>query len=102
MVQRVLAVLAAVFLVGAVAVATLGPPDMPLGMALFMLNHDLLDAVQGGIEAHFDHWLWADIAMPLLARPAWLLPAAVGLIFAGVSLTLANLQRPQRSPRRRL
>jgi hypothetical protein len=102
MLQRVLAVLAAVFLVGAVAVATLGPPDMPLGMALFMLNHDLLDTVQGGIEAHFDHWLWADIVMPLLTRPAWLLPAAVGLICAGLSLTVANMQRPQRSPRRRL
>lgn len=100
-VQRVLAVLAAVLLVGAVAVAVLGPPDMSLGAALLVVNHDLLDTLQGGIEAHFDHWLWADVVLPVLVRPAWLLPASVGLVFAGAALTLSNLQRPQRSSRRR-
>ncbi len=102
--QRILAVLAAVLLVGAVALAMLGPAGMPLGAALFMLNHDLMATFQGSIEAHFDHWMWDDVMVPILARPAWLLPASIGLIVAGVSLTLSNNSQrgpQQRSQRRR-
>ena len=102
-VQRILAILAAGLLVGAVALAMLGPPDMPLGAALFLIDHDLVHAFQGGIEAHFDHWMWDDVVLPFLVRPVWLLPACLGVILAGVSLTLsyANPRRPQRSQRRR-
>ena len=98
--QRVLAVLAAVFLVGAVATAALGPPNVPLGAALFMLDHDLLQVVEGGLQARVSLWVWDDMVMPLLMRPAWLLPAAMGLVCAGASLTLSNRQRPQRTHRR--
>jgi hypothetical protein len=100
-VQRILSVVAAALLVGAVALGLLGPPDMPLGAALFLINHDLVHAFRGGIEAHFDHWMWDDVVLPLLVRPVWLLPASLGLVFAGLSLTLANKSRPQRSQRRR-
>lgn len=101
--QRVLAVLAAVLLVGAVALAMLGPAGMPLGAALFMLNHDLMAAFQGSVETHFDHWMWDDVVVPVLVRPAWLLPASIGLVLAGVSLTLSNNSQraQQRSQRRR-
>ncbi len=99
--QRVLAVLAAIFLVGAVAVATLGAPDIPLGLALSMIDQDFLAAVEEGLRAHVSQWMWDELVLPLLVRPAWLLPAAVGLVCAGVSLTLTNRQRPQRSTRRR-
>jgi hypothetical protein len=99
--QRVLAVLAAIFLVGAVAVAALGAPDIPLGMALAMVDRDFLAAVEGGLQAHVSHWIWDELVVPLLMRPAWLLPAAAGLVCAGISLTLTNRQRPQRSTRRR-
>jgi hypothetical protein len=101
-VQRILAVLAASLLVGAVALAMLGPPDMPLGAALFLIDHDLVHAFQGGIQAHFDRWMWDDVVLPFLVRPVWLLPAFLGLVLAGVSLTLSNNQRQsQRSQRRR-
>ena len=100
-IQRALAVLAAVFLVSAVALAALGPPNVPLGAALFMLDRDILASVEGGLQAHLSRWMWNEVVMPLLMRPAWLLPAAVGLVCAGVSLTLTNRQRPQRSSRRR-
>lgn len=100
--QRILAVLAASLLVGAIAVAAIGPPSMPLGAALYMLNHDLMQGLQGGVEAHLNHWLWDDVFLPFLVRPAWLLPACIGLICAGLSLTLSTRQRgPQRSHRRR-
>jgi hypothetical protein len=99
--QRVLAVLAAIFLVGAVAVATLGAPDIPLGAALAMVDHDFLAAVEDGLQAHVSQWMWDDVVVPLLMRPAWLLPAAAGLVCAGISLTLTNRQGPQRTTRRR-
>ncbi len=96
--QRVMAVLAAAFLVGAVAVATVGSPDIPLGAALYTLGPQSLYAVQ----AHISAGLWNGAAMPLLVRPAWLLPACLGIICAGLSLTTASRKGAQRTPRRRL
>ena len=98
--QRILAVLAALLLVGAVALAMLGPPSVPLGQALFMLNHDLMDVLHSGVERHLSAWLWENIAMPLLLRPAWLVPAALGLICAGISLSLSTRKSARRSHRR--
>ena len=96
--QRVMAVLAAAFLVGAVTVAMLGPPNIPLGAALYLVDKPVLYAVQ----SHVTQWAWDELALPLLMRPAWLLPACAGIVCAGLSLTLASRQRPQRTPRRRL
>jgi hypothetical protein len=96
--QRVITVAAAVFLVGAVTVALLGPPNIPLGAALYMVDSQALYA----LRAHAADWLWNDLAMPLLLRPAWLLPACIGIVLAGMSITLSSRQGPQRSPRRRL
>ncbi len=98
LVQRIMAVLAAAFLVGAIAVAMIGPVNVPLGAALYMLDRPVLYAVQ----AHLAGWIWEGMAVPLLVRPAWLLPACIGIVCAGMSLTLASRQRPQRTPRRRL
>ncbi len=98
MFQRVMAVLAAVFLVGAVGVALIGPPNAPLGAELYALDREGLYAVQ----THVTGWLWDAVALPLLVRPAWLLPACVGILCGGLSLSLASRQRPQRTPRRRL
>ena len=98
--QRVLAVLAAVLLVGAVAVATLGPPSVPLGQALFMMNHDLMEALHSGIERHLSGWLWTNLMVPVMVRPAWLVPASMGLICAGLSLSLSSRNSTRRSHRR--
>jgi hypothetical protein len=97
--SRILAVLAALLLVGAVALAMLAPPDLPLGRALFLLDHDLPRALHGSIKAHFASWMWDDMVLPLLLRPAWLIPASIGLICAGASLTLGSHTGP--GPRRR-
>jgi len=94
-----MAVLAALLLVGAVALVVLAPPELPLGRALFLLNHDLPRALEGGIEAHAAHWMWDDVAMPLLLRPVWLLPASIGILCAGAALTLGS--RTGTGPRRR-
>jgi hypothetical protein len=100
-VRRVLAVLAAALLVGAVALAMLGPPDMPLGQALLAIDQHLLGGLQAGVERLLTHWTWTQIVVPLLIRPAWLVPAALGLICTGLSLTLPNGGRPERSRQRR-
>jgi hypothetical protein len=99
--RRVLAVVAAVLLVGAVALAMLGPPDMPLSQALLAIDQRTLGGLQSGIERIFTHWTWTQIALPVLMRPAWLIPAALGLIFAGLSLTFPGGGRPQGSRQRR-
>ncbi|MDE2582428.1 MAG: hypothetical protein KGL52_12410 [Rhodospirillales bacterium] len=97
--SRTLAVLAALLLVGAVALAMLVPPELSLGQALFLLNHQLPRTLQGGIRAHLSDWMWQDVALPLLLRPVWLIPASIGLICGGASLTLGSRAGP--GPRRR-
>ena len=99
--QRVLAVLAAMLLVGAVALAMLGPPSVPLGQALFMLDHDLMSVLHSSIERYLSAWLWEHVAMPLMLRPAWMVPAALGLICAGVSLTLSTRKKSTHRSHRR-
>lgn len=100
MAQRIFAVLAAMMLVGAVALATLGPPEVPLGQMVFMVDHDLMGALHSGIEKHFWAWMWDYLVEPLMVRPAWLVPACIGLICAGMSLTLSTRKTTHRSHRR--
>ena len=98
--SRILAVLAAILLVGAVGVAMLGPPEMPLGRAVFMLDHELLSTLRNAFRDRSTQWMWDDVLLPVLLRPAWLVPASFGLICAGASLTLASRQGhgPNRRP----
>jgi hypothetical protein len=98
--QRILAVLSAAFLVGAVALATLGPPSVPLGQVLLMIDHDMTEAVHGFVGVHLAEWLWTDLAMPVLIRPAWLVPVTLGLICAGAAASLSG-RKPARRPTRR-
>ena len=92
-----MAVLAAAFLVGAFALATVASPDTPLGAALYMLHPQSLSVIQEHVSA----WLWNGAAMPLLVRPAWLVPTCLGLVCAGLALTTASRKGAQRSPRQR-
>jgi hypothetical protein len=98
--QRILAVISAVLLVGSVALATLGPPDVPVGQVLLMIDHDLTEALRSGIEQHLSAWIWSDMVLPLLVRPAWLVPAALGLICAGAAFS-ASGRKPAGRPHRR-
>jgi hypothetical protein len=95
--QRILAVLAAFMLIGAFALATLGPPGVPLGHVLFTLDTPLMDWLQ----QHISVWIWRNLVAPLLLRPAWLLPASVGIVLAGASLTLASRPETHRSRHQR-
>ena len=70
--QRILAVLAAVLLVAAVALATLSPPDMPLGQLLFLADHAALQNAKSLVDHYASHWIWNWGCVPLLVRPTWL------------------------------
>jgi hypothetical protein len=95
--QRTLAVLAAAMLIGAFALGTLGPPGVPLGHVLFTLDTPVMDWLQ----EHAPSWAWRNLVTPLLLRPAWLLPAVMGIVFAGASLTLASRPQTHRSRHQR-
>ena len=97
---RILAVVAAALLVGAVALATLGPPEVPLGQLLFMLDHDAMNRVQGWVLRYLGNWVWRFGVSPVLVRPAWLVPAALGLVCIGASVTLSARKPARRSHRR--
>jgi hypothetical protein len=87
-------------LVGAVALATLGPPAVPLGGLLLMIDRDLTETLRSGIEQHLSAWIWSDVMLPLLVRPAWLVPASLGLIVAGVALSMSSRKAAGRTHRR--
>ncbi|MGC8469462.1 MAG: hypothetical protein ACP5NI_06105 [Acetobacteraceae bacterium] len=97
---RVLIILAAVFLVGAFAIAVLAPPGAPLGLLLYRFDRGLLNLAQAGVQRHLAPWIWDRLIVPVLVRPAWLVPACLGVVFAGGALTLAG-SRSSRAPRRR-
>jgi hypothetical protein len=101
MVRRILAIIAAALLVGTVALATLESPDMPLGQALLLLDRESLSVFQSQVDRLFAHWMWSEIILPVLVRPVWLLPAALGLICVGLSLTLPHGRRAERPGQRR-
>jgi hypothetical protein len=98
--QRVLAVIAAILLVAAVGIATFGPQSVSLGQALFLLNHDVLEKLPSWLDRTLGAWAWRSLIQPLLVRPAWLVPAALGLVCIGLSLSLSNRKTTHRSHRR--
>ena len=94
--SRVLAALAAMFLVMAVAIASLTPLGMTLGQGLMLLDGGWLAWVQ----KHSASWMWSGVELPFLLRPLWLIPAALGLICAGAAASL-SFGKPSPSRRKR-
>jgi len=97
---RILAVIAAALLVGSVALATLGPPEVPLGQLLFMIDHETMNRVQSWVLHYLGDWVWRYGVSPVMVRPAWLVPAALGLVCVGASVTLSARKPAHRSHRR--
>ncbi len=98
--QRVLAVIAAVLLVAAVGIATFGSESVSLGQALFLLDDSALDTLMKWSNRIGGHWAWGSVVQPLLVRPAWLVPASLGIICSGLALSLSNRKTTHRSHRR--
>ncbi len=98
--QRVLAVLAAVLFVGAVGLATVGPEMLSLGAVLSYLSATAETDLHHWLVRVIGPWVWDYAARPLLIRPAWLPLGSMGLICAGVALSLPTGDAPRRSHRR--
>lgn len=98
--SRALAIVAAVFFIIAVALATFGSESISLGQALYLLDHDVLDKLPAWSSRTFGDWVWVSVVRPLLVRPAWLIPAALGLIAGGLSVSFSNRKTTHRSHRR--
>ena len=78
----------------------LQPPDEPLGQALYFIDHDLVGTLQRDVDHYLNHWFWGSVFVPLLLRPAWLLPAAIGVIFGGLAMTVSSRRAPGNQRRR--
>ena len=91
---RVCAVLAAMFLVASVALGALLPLGANLADGLLLVNSGSL----AWLRRLNSPWTWEWLSLPVLARPVWMVPAGLGLIFAGLAATF-NLGRA--SPSRR-
>ncbi len=84
--SRICTSLAACFLVLAFAVAALGP----LGLDLADAAHRLDDGLLARLYRHCPTVLWRQVMLPLLVRPAWVLPATLGIVCSGLAITLAR------------
>lgn len=99
MVVRFFLVLSAALFACGLGLMILLAPDMPLGAALQSGLPGILPHVKTGCAAISD-WIWPHLAVPLLVRPAWFAPTALGLIAAGCAYSLRSASR-QNQPHRR-
>ncbi len=93
--------LSATSLVGAFTLATVLTPFESLAEVLADWDHPWLVWLKDLSEAHLPRWLWQDVMVPILLRPAWLLPTAVGLVLLGFAVTIGSRKSVASSHRRR-
>ena len=89
---RVFTVLASALGVGAVALAGLLPVGYMLADALVMANPGSLKLLEDASTL----WMWNWVELPLLVRPAWLVPAGLGLIAGGLATSVSLRVAPSR------
>ncbi len=96
---RILSVLAASFLVLAFALAVTLPPMATLAQVITRWRPTGVAGLEAFMVANLPDWVWSGVAMPLLARPCWLLPVDLAIVFGGIATTIAL--RRARAPERR-
>ena len=84
--SRICMSLAACFLVLAFAIAALGPVGLSLAETLQRLDDGLLAT----LYRRSPGLLWRWMLLPLLMRPAWMLPAAFGVVCSGLAITVGR------------
>jgi hypothetical protein len=98
---RVLWVLSAACMVASFTLALLLPPSLTLASLVARADHMALVRLQDFVRGHVSDWAWTSVLLPLLARPDWLLPLALGLVFAGLAVSVASRPGATRANRRR-
>lgn len=87
---RVLTALSAACVVGAFAIAALAPVGLTLAGLVARVDPTTLPSLQHQVLEHLPAGMWRIVLLPFLARPAWLLPLMLGIVGAGLSLTMAR------------
>lgn len=100
-IPRSLGVLAALCFVGAASLAIIYPPLTTLRRLLFQLNPDLPQHVQDVVRDIFGDEAWRMVVLPLLMRPAWLLPLSASVVLAGLAFSLRSRSDVSGQPRLR-
>ena len=100
MLPRAFAVLAAVLLVGSVALAALLPEGTSLGQFLHMIDSTAPRHLQAAVVQVLGHGVTTALVVPFLVRPAWLIPVCLGIMCAGGAVT-AMTQVSTRTKQRR-
>jgi hypothetical protein len=75
-----LRVIAVLLLAIGLALAFLTGWGTPLGEALFRYDAGLLNTAQAVIQRYIAPAIWDDAVLPLLERPSWVLPVALGAL----------------------
>ena len=96
-VVRPCTVLAAGLFVAAFALAMTIPPAAPLAVALALFDPSLPGRIHAATAAYLPIWVWEYVALPLILRPAWFVPAALGIICGGLALTFRANSQTHRS-----
>jgi hypothetical protein len=100
MVSKIFSIAAALLLVGAFALATLGPPDQTLGQLLADLDATFVQTIREWSGREGLPWLWGRVMLPLLVRPSWLVPACLGLVCVGGAASTRSKDAPRGQHRR--
>jgi hypothetical protein len=98
--SRIFTVLAAAMLVAAFGLIMLAPYDMPLVQGLSAVDPSLLRQIQHAVLHTLGGRAWAVLITPVLARPIWLLPLALGMVCAGLAATTVMPGTTHRTRRR--
>jgi hypothetical protein len=91
---RIFAVLAAVNLVGFVALATM-VPDMSLFEAVHVVDAARADAAQTALVGLLGRDVWGAVLVPLLLRPVWFVPLSLGLLCVGGGFSFSFQASPR-------
>lgn len=99
--SRLLAVISAICIVVAVAIATVMPATLSLAQMVALADHGFFVNAQDYVQTHVSDWIWTHLVLPILQRPAWLLPVCVGIVAAGLAVTLNSRPSAPHSRRKR-
>ena len=86
---RLVAAAGALFLMGALAMAALLAPEQSLAQLIMSINAPFLTALDHANRSGSALWVWSHLAVPVLIRPAWMLPTMLGIVLVGIAAQLA-------------
>lgn len=90
---KIMAGAGAFMIVLSFALASLLPVYEPLAGAFIRTAPRFLDRVDQAQKSALLGWLWEHVAVPMLIRPAWLLPLMLGLVFVTLAVQLSWKRR---------